>query len=413
MIERFQKRLEWQEAHGRPHSKLIYTQCMMDYYTRVKEAQEQGKPLAITSILFYPEILLSMGVVTFAAEQYAIQLIASGLGLDYIDKGEAYGFPKEGCSPQKATIGLALEGILPKPDFIVATAQSPCDSSAVMIENLVHIYQSPIYFLNLPYRYDDAGMRALKAELEDLITFVEGQTGLKYDPEKLREFLNNSKEAHDYYLKAHALRARVPTPLGGRDSFSSFGIRMFSEGMPETVEFMKAYYEETLEKAEQGEGAVPNERFRVLVNGAYPFWDMPIFDWMEKEFGAVLVSDLHTRFLSTPVDTSGDPLEALARKALISNMGARAFCAPYTERSIELAERAKEYGCNASIYFANFGCKQGCGLIRVVSDAVREYLGVPTVIVEDDAGDPRIVSDAQMKATLAEYFKMLAAQRST
>jgi len=49
--------------------------------------------------------------------------------------------------------------------------------------------------------------------------------------------------------------------------------------------------------------------------------------------------------------------------------------------------------------------------ILAVSKA--EYLGVPTVIVEDDAGDPRIVSDAQMKATLAEYFKMLAAQRST
>ena|SRR3990170_3273056 len=61
MIERFQKRLEWQKTHGRPRSKQIYTKCMMDYYNRVKEAQDQGKPLAITSIRFGSEVVVKGG----------------------------------------------------------------------------------------------------------------------------------------------------------------------------------------------------------------------------------------------------------------------------------------------------------------------------------------------------------------
>lgn len=408
MVNMFEKRVKWQKENNRPLSKQLMTQTMLNYFKRVRDAKQEGRILASTAVLFFPELLLAMDMAVFPIDQYSIQMLSAGFGYDFIGRGEAFGFSKEGCSPHIATVGMAAAGIFPKPDLMFAMGPAPCDSAAMLSEVLNHIYKCPIYWFSYPYREDEEAIQYMKEQVYEIIEFVEKNTPLRYDEDRLRQSLEIAKACQDYYLMTHNLRKSIPTPLSTREALSAFGPRMSSEGLPETVEFMKALYEETKEKVDKGIGAIPNERFRVVTSGAYPFWHLRLFDWMEEEFGAVVVMDFHNTVHLDPIGDTSDPIDCLARKTIRSNAAGRALVTPYSVLSKEVAERAIEFKCNASIFFAHFGCKQTCGFNRVHSEAIKEIVGIPTAIVDIDACNPLIVSVDQMKSQISKYFDMLS-----
>lgn len=407
MVRMFEKRLEWQTKNNKPRSKQIMTQTMLNYFKRVKDAKQEGRILAITAVLFFPELLLAMDMAIFPIDQYSIQMLSAGFGYDFISRGEAFGFSKEGCSPHLATVGMAAEGIFPKPDLMFAMGPAPCDSAAMLSEVLNHIYKCPIYWFSYPYREDDEAIQYMKEQLFEIVEFVETNTSLRYNEDRLREALEIAKVCQEYYLMTHELRKNIPTPFATREALSAFGPRMSSEGLPETVEFMKAQYEEAKEKVDKGVGAIPNERFRVVTSGAYPFWYLRLFDWMEEEFGATVVLDFHNTVHLDPVVITSDPMECLARKTIRSNAAGPALVTPYATLCREVAERTKEFHCNASIFFAHFGCKQTCGFNRVHIEAIKEIAGIPTAVIDIDACNPLVVSVDQMKSQISKYFDML------
>jgi benzoyl-CoA reductase/2-hydroxyglutaryl-CoA dehydratase subunit BcrC/BadD/HgdB len=248
-------------------------------------------------------------------------------------------------------------------------------------------------------------------EFWDMIHFVEEHTPGRYSEERMRELVENIKVCHDYYNRTQELRKATPCPLRSRDSRQVRGLRGFMEGLPETVETNKALYEETKEMVEKGEGAIPNERHRLIVNGVPPFWNMKFFDWMEEKFGAVVVVDLCNRFKPYQIEDAADPLETVARKALKYNIKAMTEpCPGYTEESGLIA---KEAGCDSSIYFAHFGCKLGCGAAHLTADILREEADIPTLVMDIDAYDPRVIPEAKMKDVTEEYFATLEERKKS
>jgi len=408
MIQSFEERITKARENPRiPKSKEIFYEIMKEYFENVYYARERGKPLAWIGLLFPPEILLAMDVVPFVVEQYIIQLLASGRGYEYFDFGEGYGFDKEACSPHLATIGAAQLGLVGKPDFIICAGPQPCDSQSAMFDVLADMFEVPIFYCNFPYRFDEEALEHFKRELQDMVRFLEEHTGRKMDLDKLRELIKNSQECQEYFMKLMALRDCIPSPLGARDAFSFFGPRMASEGKPKTTLFMKTLYEETKAKAERGEGVVEVERHRVVTNGAYPFWYMKLFDWMEQEFGAVVTVDLANCYPLEPVVDSEDPFYTLAHKTFCSNLAVKTAIMPYHWVAEQIGKKAKESHCDACIYFAHFGCKHGCGRNRVVLEQIKKHAGIPSLILDIDAGNPMVVTASQMKRKIEEYFHML------
>ena len=413
-IDLFQERIEKQKEKGKGASKLLFSQSMLEYLQKIVRAQAEGRPLAMISIFFPPEILLSMGLTVFAFEQYTIQLLAFGRGFDYIERGEAFGFSKEACSAHKACVGMAANGIFPTPDILLYTGQLVCDSSAMMAENISYIYQCPTHWLNFPITDDDEAVKHLKRGLEETILFVEKQTGLKYHEAKLRELMERDKLIQDYYVRTQQMRRTIPCTMGGKEAFANFGVRMVNEGLPITLEFMKAQYQESLARLERHQGTVPEERHRVIICGTYPFWYMGLFDWMAREFGAVVVADVFsamTAHHTEEVGDTSDPLECLARKTLRIYPQVRVMGKPSYIWAREVGQMAREYQCDASIFFASFTCKQTCGFWRVMTDTVREIAGLPSAIVTIDACDPSIASENQIKDQIRHYFQLLEGQR--
>lgn len=152
---------------------------------------------------------------------------------------------------------------------------------------------------------------------------------------------------------------------------------------------------------------MPKERHRYAANGAYPFWNMRLLDWLEKEYGAVAVVDLHNMTNLEPVGDTSNPMKCLARKVIYSNVAVSTAVAPYMHCVNTLVDRAIENKADSAIFFAHFGCKQGCGRSRLIVDQLKKRAGISTLILELDAGNPAVVSDAQMKMQLARYFDML------
>lgn len=409
MVSRFRNRLARQQAEGKEKSKILFTEAMANYFERADHARKEGKPLVFTSVLAFPEIFTALGTVPFAPAQYCIQLMVQGFSSKYIDRGVAFGVSKEVCSANTASVGMAADGIFPLPDLQFATAQQPCDPAVVESELLNLIYKVPIFWFNIPYRLGGATASYFRDEFRGLIDFVQEHTGLTYDGNKLWECLRISNEAHTWYQKLQDLRVNaIPAPIGCREAYAAYSSRVFLEGRPETIEINKAAYEEVKAKVDHKQGVVPDERHRIVVNGAYPFWNMRLFDWMEQEFGAVVAVDFNNSITMDALDyDTDDPIEYTGRKAMGANLAVKVACAPYPEFAEEISRTARRAQCDASIYFTHFGCKMSCGSHKVFSDAVMDIAGIPTAVVDIDAYDKRIVSESQIKATLSNYFKML------
>ena len=148
-----------------------------------------------------------------------------------------------------------------------------------------------------------------------------------------------------------------------------------------------------------------DERHRIAWFGGYPFFYTKITDWVEENFKTVVVGDSLCLLENKPIEDFSDPLECLARKDVGASYWkiARSFC--YYEEN--LGRLSQEFQLAGAVFFASLGCKQNGGQMRMYQDVWRGKLGIPTLILDGDVRDPRIVSIDQMKARLKEFFSLL------
>ena len=411
MLAGAESRLEYRKIHAISKSGRYYAEAIRNYYAQVRNAGEEDKPLAWTSLFIPVELLYAMGIVPFVLEQYVIQFMAQELNTDYLDLGEGLGFSSESCSPHRAAIGMAKAGLLPLPDLILSTAPLTCDSSTTMFELLGDLCNCPGYFLDLPYSYDEEAVKYLARELQELAQYLKDRTGRRLNQGKLEEILKISRQTDHYFHLTHQLRRSIPSPLRAREAFSAFALRFYCEGLPETLEFFKAQYEETRDKVERQQGGLPEERLRVAWFGLYPFFDMKLIDWMEDTYKASVAADMMNLLPFEENQLSfSDPWETLAWNRL-NFMGLRC-CLPYEGFKEDMINTCREMNLDGFIFFANFGCKQTSNFFMLLRKDLSKELGLPILMITGDPLDPRITSTHQIKSLLDEYFKTLEAKAS-
>lgn len=409
VVEAYEQRLQQKRARPTTRSSELGTQIMLDYFQRVHRAQEEGKPLAWVSFGVPVEIFYAMDIVPFLVEQFAITVVVQGFregkGFEYFDYGIGTGFSKEACTAHIVPVGMAKAGVLPPPDVAVCSSV-PCDSSLMTFEVLTDMYRCPSFWLDYPYRERNGReIDYFRQEFADLIAFLEEHTGRKLDPDRLRETLEISRETNEIYARILELRKTVPAPFGGREGWNIIMNIRYVDGLPGTLEYFKAFYQETQEKIARGEGHLSDERHRLIWVGGYPFFFMRVIDWVEEQYGAVVVGEAQNSVKHLVGGDTSDPLEFLARKA--AGFGIWRVFRDFGTIAPELVEQAKALKADGAIYFASAGCKQGCGITRLLRDTWGEAAGVPTLILDGDILDPRVTSVAQIQAQLQKFFAML------
>ncbi len=350
------------------------------------------------------DLLGSMGVTSCFVEFVGGWLASMGNVEPMLAEAEQAGFSTDGCSYHRAVIGAARQGIMPEPDFLIATS-TPCTGGLAAIENLARHFDKDVFVLHIPSRDDEAGVRYLAEQFHAMADFVAAHTGEPPDPNRLRTAVERTNETRSLLLEVYELAKAVPTPARPRD-LSNFGIVMpLLYGTEGAAEVARAYRDEFAEKVRTGRGGTAEERVRLLWLQNRIQFHSPLEQLLEEEMAAIIVCDELNRLGWDAIDPD-DPFPGMARRALSVTL-----TGPAEKRLDVLRRQAREYKVDGAVNPCHWGCRQGTGARGLVEQGLRE-VDVPVLNLEVDCVDPRNFSEGQMRTRLSAFIETLTARAS-
>ena len=394
-----------------PKSDIHYFTFLRDYYKNILQAKEEGKPLILYNIYSSPEIFLAMDLVPYM--QGHLNLITPAIRdcEEFFDLAKGHGVPSEICSYERLRLGMTLANSLPSPDLIAVT-NLYCTGNHMMLDHMGELGHIPVFSYDCPYGFSEEGVSYHKAQIKDLIRSLEGYTKHKMNYDKLEEIVERSKQTLQYWHQISLLKGAEPGPATMAEYFKDMEIIVLGIGTEAASRFLEAHCAELASRVTNKQGAAAEERYRLAWWVGFPFFELSLFDWMAKEFGATTVQDGFDMATLGTLELIGDPkdpVEYVARKNMAYPV--TLLSSQFEDIRPKIVQAAKERQVNASIIFASFTCKQLALLTRLLRDCMSEEVGVPTLILDGDYCDKRVVSISQMKGRITEFFNMLDAQR--
>ncbi len=389
-------------------SARLFFRIMADHYQTALQAREKGRLLAMHSGRLPLELLHALDIVPFYNEIFSLDTLAlQPTALQpYLDAASAVGIPVEFCSNHRAMIGQALTGAIPEPDLLLLQTDC-CDNKLKTWELFFDHYDCPRFLLDVPFTYQEEAIAYLQRQIQELVSFLETQSGKKLDLDRLAQSLGHSKKCHELYREINRMRMRVPSPMNSRDAFSPLGMMLSLEGTPEAVSYFQQLRDELQGRVEQGRGAVENENYRLFWLHAPPLYGLELLDWFEREYGAVVVMDQFSLLDEEDFIDPSRALESLARRHYFSCLNI-AFYGDLEKSSRYITQAAREARVQGAVFLAHIGCQIGCTMIRYFKDALQRDAGIPTLILDADIIDPTVMSLEEMMGKMEGFFEVLA-----
>jgi len=378
------------------------------HYRGVAAAMEDaGRKVAMYEFGLVPQLFYSFDCAALCLEFFPGFYTRANMGAvhEFLEAAEEAGVPSDTCSTDRFIIGATVSGELPTNSFFV-TSSSPCDGTRIAYPILQKVLECPMLFLDAPFRDDREALRYYAGQLRDqLIPFVEQQTGRKFDIDRFREVVAESNRAYEFLVDTRETYRVKPAPHYGMLRSFPYMIFMEGAGLPGTTETLRLFQEDATQRVREGrtEGPYP-EKHRVMWMHVPPTYDMELFSWMEEKFGATLVVDsLSSTAILEPIDTSSldSMLEGMAWQGLDMTMS---FMRYESAAFIDFAMNAyDEYGCDCIIATQHVGCQSICGARGLIREACRNR-GIPLLFLEFDYNHDRVLAPEQMRIQIEEFF---------
>ena len=387
-------------------SQTLYFQLLEEYYTRVRNAHEEGKMVASHTVFFPAEILYAMDIVPMHTEMTTwLNALILGEQAEVLAKGAELGLAPEICSPHRGVAGIfALEAI-PHPDIIL-WSNLICDNTAKCGELMMELSGSPGFFLDNPFQDSPGEIKYLTGELEDMVHFLEEKTSKKMDWDKLSEIVARTDEEIELHREISELRKAVPSPMSISGYLELLSADYMFPGQPEAIQYLTQLRDELKEAIQQGKGAVATERFRLMTLFVPPMYLISYLGKLFEEHGAVsVVEPLFTCWSDGKLDPAR-PLESVAKKSFLIPER-RSMYGPLSQQALQdITEGAEQYKIDGAIYWAFMGCRHTCATIKVIKEILSE-IDVPMLTVDCDIVDPTINSEEEISDKLEQFFELL------
>lgn len=396
-----------------------FLKILSNYLKGLYKAEAEGRTKIMYNFCIPPEILYALDTYPMCQEAGSVLLSVVGKQhIKYIDLAEENGITPEQCNAQKVWIGAIMANEISAPDGIVYASQ-PCDSTNILYQVIQNWYKIPTYTLDVPYwahdadslYYDERTIPYFKEQVSGIIPWAEKNFGLKFDFERLREIMKLSNKAREACLEINELMTATPAPLPSMTTFSTYVALTTSAGTQECVDYLEWTRDKAADMVKRKTSPLremyqKEEKFRVVWIYIPIFWEMMMYDWMERKFGAVTVMDLMGYNLAQPVNTSSEDkiFEGLARTILDIPMGAQSR-GPAEYYLDYLLHIVKKYKADCAIYGGHMGCKHSWGIANLLKDELYKRTGVPTLLFEVDTMDPRQVSSKDVRNKVKMFFK--------
>jgi len=387
-------------------SQTLYYQMLVDYYTRVNNAHREGKKIASHTVFFPTEILYAMDIVPMHTEM-TTWLIALFLKeqAELLEKGAEQGLVPEICSPHRGVAGIFATNSIPRPDVIL-WSNLICDNTAKSGELMMELSGSPGFFLDNPFRNSPGEIDYLVGELQDMVTFLEEQTGNKMDWNKLSEMVERTRHEIELYREIGELRKAVPSPMNILGYLELLSADYMYPGQPEATQYLTLLRDELKEMVEQGKGAVSRENFRLMTLFIPPMHLMTSLARLFDERGAVsVVEPLFTLWSEGELDPD-NPLRSVAIKSFMIPER-RSMYGPLDRQALDdITKSAEQYKTDGAIYWAFMGCRHTCATIKIIKETLSE-LDIPMLTIDCDIVDPTITSEEEATGKLEQFFELL------
>ncbi len=412
-------------------SMLKQKEMMAAHYERLTSAPETGEKVAST---FVPgnlnELIMCFDLVNNLPEVNAIQ---SGLRRQsgaYVLEAEKIGHSEDVCTYVKSDIGMMAKGNigpngkrLPNPDVLLLS-YTGCFTFMKWFELLREQYKCETIMLHTPYMGDgkitknmvEYMVRQLK---EEVIPKLEQISGVKFDIDRLREYLRKSAIAEDDLVRVLQSTKKRPSPIDAYFGGIYYIGPIFGafRGTDDAIDYYKFLRDEVEGRIAAGKGPVTpegdmgKEKYRLVVEGPPNYTNFRQFWKMFYDEGAVVVASSYTRvggvydlgFRHDPAK----PLETLAEYCL----------GVYTNRNLPmridmLTDYIEEYEADGLLINSIKSCNSFSAGQLLIMREVEKRTGKPAAFIESDLVDPRYFSAANIKNRLESYFQMIEQKRA-
>jgi benzoyl-CoA reductase/2-hydroxyglutaryl-CoA dehydratase subunit BcrC/BadD/HgdB len=176
-------------------------------------------------------------------------------------------------------------------------------------------------------------------------------------------------------------------------------------GQPEAINYLETLRDELAEKVSSGQGAVSNERFRLMSFFVPPMYLMGFLERISQEYGAVSVTEPFFTYWGEGRLDPGRPLESVAEKSyMIPEMR---MYGPLDDRALKsIVSCAEQYKVDGAVYYADVGCRHSCATIKLFKDILNK-IDVPVLTLDCDVVDPTITSEEEIREKLEQFFELL------
>jgi len=411
-------------------SMLLQKEMIAGNFRKLANVKESGQKVSYT---FVPgninELLMCFDLVGNYPEINSLQSGMRKQTGPYIMEAERHGHSEDVCTYVKSDIGMMQKGNigptgdpLPEPDVLLLS-YTGCFTFLKWFELLRHEYDCETIMLHVPYQGDGVitdNMRnyVVRQLKEEVIPKLEKISGVKFDIERLREYLRHSAKAEDDLVWVLQSAKNRPSPIDAYFGAIYYVGPIFSafRGTPEAVDYYAALRREIEARVAAGKGPITpdgemgEEKYRIVTEGPPNYTHMREFWKMFYEEGAVVVASSYAKvggvydfgFRHDP----DRPLDSLAEYCL--------GC--YTNHSLPdrvrmLESYIKEYEADGLLINSIKSCNSFSAGQMLMMREVEKRTGKPAAFIETDLVDPRYFSASNVKNRLESYFQMIDHKR--
>ena len=414
-------------------SMLLQKKMIAGNYDKITSAPETGQKMVST---FVPgninELIMCFDFANNLPEINALGNAMRKQSGSMISDAEKMGHSEDVCTYVKADLGMMAKGNIapngkpmPNPDMLMLS-YTGCYTFLKWFELLREQYKCPTVMLHVPYEGDGKitkNMRdyVVKQLKEDVIPMMEEVSGVKFDIDRLREYMKASAKAEDdlvWVLKsAKNIRSPIDAYFGGVYYIGPiFGAFRGTEDAVDYYRMLRVEIEDRLAKGlgpVTPEGEMGEEKYRLVVEGPPNWTNFREFWKMFHEDGAVVVASSYSK-VGGVYDYDGfrhdpqNPLESLAEYC----MGC------YTNRNLPdrttmMADLVEEYQADGMLVNSIKSCNSFAAGELLLLREVEARTGKPCAFIETDLVDPRYFSPANVKNRLESYFQMIEQKRQS
>ncbi len=413
------------------HSMLLQKEMIAGNYEAITSKHETGRKVSST---FVPgnlnELLMCFGIINNLPEINAIQSGMRKASGNFIQEAEKRGYSEDVCTYVKADIGQMSRGNLapngkpfPDPDVLLLS-YTGCYTFMKWFELLRAEYKCPTLMLHVPYEGDGHSTQSMRDYIvkqlkEVIIPGLEQVSGVKFDIDKLREFLRNSAKAEDDLVWCLEQGKIKPSPIDAYFGGVYYIGPIFTafRGTTEAIDYYTQLRKEVLYRVENKLGPVTpdgtpftDQKYRLVVEGPPNWTNFREFWKMFYDEGAVVVASSYTKvgglydngFRHDPQN----PLESLADYCLgcYTNLN-------LPSRVDLLTKYVEEYQADGLLTNSIKSCNSFSAGQLMMMKEVEKRTGKPGAFIETDLVDPRYFSAANVKNRLESYFQMIEQKR--